>query len=117
MPKVNGRAEKISSPSLQLRLDHAEPRSRLRQTRTSTAKSGDVEAHVEMAESAQAGDDLLKPAELARLLGVHEETVARYRREWGMPAHPLPGGHHRYAISEVREWLKSHPVRARARRS
>lgn len=48
---------------------------------------------------------LLTARELAGLLGVCVETIARWRRKRGLPAIRLPGGHYRYRLSDVRAFL------------
>jgi excisionase family DNA binding protein len=48
-----------------------------------------------------AGDDLLRPSEVARLFGVRPTTIARWAREGKLRPLLTPGGHRRYLRSEM----------------
>ena len=53
-------------------------------------------------------DPLLTDEQLAKLIGVHPVTIARWRRGGAFPpALMLPGGHKRTRASDYREWTAS----------
>jgi excisionase family DNA binding protein len=54
------------------------------------------------------GDDsLLRPREVAAVLGVRPSTIARWAREGKLAPLLTPGGHRRYLSAEIREVLGS----------
>jgi excisionase family DNA binding protein len=63
---------------------------------------------MEMAESTRNRDqDLLRPGEVARLLGVNRATVDDWVRRGYLPvAYRTPGRHRRYAGSDVSALLR-----------
>ena len=62
--------------------------------------------HSGTVESPPGDGDLLSSSELARLLGVHAKTVARWRTDNGLPCIRTTGGHRRYRWSDVTAWLE-----------
>src|SRR3954462_7653341 len=54
-----------------------------------------------------AGDDLLRPREVARLFGVRPTTIARWARDGKLRPVLTPGGHRRYLRSEMEALLGS----------
>lgn len=50
-------------------------------------------------------DPLLKPGEVARLVGVHPKTVSRWANEGRIPALRTPSGHRRFRRSAVQVLL------------
>jgi len=52
-------------------------------------------------------DDLLRPREVAELMGVRTATIARWAREGLLKAVLTPGGHRRYRRTEIHDLLKS----------
>lgn len=50
-------------------------------------------------------DDLLRPGEVAELLGIRTTTLARWAREGRITPLFTPGGHRRYRRAAVRELL------------
>jgi excisionase family DNA binding protein len=52
-------------------------------------------------------DALLRPREVAALLGVRPTTIARWAREGRLTPLLTPGGHRRYRPAEIREVLGS----------
>ena len=51
-------------------------------------------------------DDYLSRADVAQLLGVSANTVARWAREGRIPCHRTLGGHRRFSRSVVEELLR-----------
>jgi excisionase family DNA binding protein len=52
-------------------------------------------------------DDLLRPREVAGLMGVRPTTIARWAREGLLKAVLTPGGHRRYRRTEIYDLLKA----------
>jgi excisionase family DNA binding protein len=52
-------------------------------------------------------EELLRPREVAALLGVRPATIARWAREGRLAPLRTPGGHRRYALSSVRDALNA----------
>jgi excisionase family DNA binding protein len=50
-------------------------------------------------------DDLLRPREVADLLGVRAATIARWAREGKLTPLRTPGGHRRYSKTDIRRLL------------
>jgi len=50
-------------------------------------------------------DDLLRPREVAELLGVRTTTIARWAREGKLTPLRTPGGHRRYRRADIRRLL------------
>jgi excisionase family DNA binding protein len=50
-------------------------------------------------------DDLLRPREVADLLGVRTSTIARWAREGKLTPLRTPGGHRRYSRAAIRRLL------------
>ncbi|GLY78871.1 helix-turn-helix domain-containing protein [Actinoallomurus iriomotensis] len=57
----------------------------------------------------QEPNDMLKPREVAELLGVRTTTIARWAREGKLSPLRTPGGHRRYSRTAVRELLATDP--------
>lgn len=49
---------------------------------------------------------MIDKKKVAKMLGVSERTIDRYRAK-GMPCYTLPGGTLRFKTEEVMEWLKN----------
>lgn len=49
----------------------------------------------------ESGDELLKPAEVAAMFGVHGKTIQRWSESGALPAIRTLGGHRRYRRSDV----------------
>jgi excisionase family DNA binding protein len=57
---------------------------------------------------------VLDAAQVARLLGLHIDTVRKLSREGSLPAHRLPGGRSfRYLKDEVLDWLRAQAPHAK----
>lgn len=52
-------------------------------------------------------DELLTPAEAARIFGVHAKTVSRWADAGRLSAVRTMGGHRRYRASEVRALMRT----------
>lgn len=56
-------------------------------------------------------DELLTPAEVARIFGVDPKTVARWAKTGRIPSIRTPGGHRRYRRADVDRILAGeHPA-------
>lgn len=51
-------------------------------------------------------DELLTPAEVAKMFGVDPKTVTRWAKAGKLPAIRTLGGHRRYRASDVRRLLR-----------
>jgi excisionase family DNA binding protein len=68
----------------------------------------DIEEFARRTESRSGGEQLVSSKEAARLLGVSQPTLNRAVREGRVrPAAVTPGGHRRFATSELFESLRS----------
>jgi excisionase family DNA binding protein len=56
-------------------------------------------------------DDLLRPREVADLLGVRTSTIARWARGGKLTPLRTPGGHRRYSRAEIRRLLTNETPR------